>query len=179
MSIKLQLETEKLLQILPGRWGCIISPTLAWWQKKKHALLCLWYVVNVVKSLQPDTYSHLTYKLFCINFLYSITQIRVHNCMCSHFFKRTWLAKKCPLIFTKTSSFSSGVWSRGTMTSALVRFWSSFTWKKKRGLWISTPVSLREVTRVSNHGKMKHSIRTHSVLSNTCSCPFILCVHFV
>lgn len=39
----------------------------------------------------------------------------------------TWLAKKCPMILTMTSSFSSGVWSRGTMTSALVKFCSSFT----------------------------------------------------
>ena len=28
-----------------------------------------------------------------------------------------WLAKKCPIVLTVTSSFSSGVWSRGTMTS--------------------------------------------------------------
>lgn len=44
---------------------------------------------------------------------------------------RTWLAKKCPQIFTTTSFFSSGVWSRGTMTSALVRLCSSFTWGQK------------------------------------------------
>lgn len=44
----------------------------------------------------------------------------------------TWLAKKCPMILTMTSSFSSGVWSRGTMTSALVKFCSSFTWSKQQ-----------------------------------------------
>lgn len=32
-----------------------------------------------------------------------------------------------------TSSFSSGVWSRGTITSALVKFCSSFTWSKQQG----------------------------------------------
>jgi len=46
--------------------------------------------------------------------------------------KLTWLAKKCPMILTMTSSFSSGVWSRGTMTSALVKFCSSFTWSKRQ-----------------------------------------------
>lgn len=44
----------------------------------------------------------------------------------------TWLAKKCPIILTITSSFSSGVWSRGTMTSALVKFCSSFTYDRRR-----------------------------------------------
>lgn len=36
------------------------------------------------------------------------------------------------MILTMTSSFSSGVWSRGTMTSALVKFCSSFTWSKQQ-----------------------------------------------
>lgn len=34
------------------------------------------------------------------------------------------------MIFTMTCSFSSGVWSRGTTTSAAVRFCSSLTWGK-------------------------------------------------
>lgn len=65
----------------------------------------------------------------------------------------TWLAKKCPLIFTKTSSFSSGVWSRGTMTSALVRFWSSFTWKTDagiRGLWKSPAASITKHSDITD-----------------------------
>lgn len=43
------------------------------------------------------------------------------------FMQLTWHAKKCPLILTITWSFSSGVWSRGTTTSAQVKFCSSFT----------------------------------------------------
>lgn len=37
------------------------------------------------------------------------------------------------MILTITSSFSSGVWSRGTITSALVKFCSSFTWEGREG----------------------------------------------
>lgn len=39
----------------------------------------------------------------------------------------TWHAKKWPLILTTTSSFSSGVWSLGTTTSAQDMFWRSVT----------------------------------------------------
>lgn len=71
-----------------------------------------------------------------------------------HATKRTWLAKKCPLIFTKTSSFSSGVWSRGTMTSALVRFWSSFTWDEnnKNNLCQCQHVNRRLIMRCKKTG---------------------------
>lgn len=80
--------------------------------------------------------------------------------------KLTWHAKKCPLILTITWSFSSGVWSLGTTTSAHVRFWSSFTCSGRQ-----TSLRVKNLIRTS-HFQVCSSVINESVSLFTVFPPF-------